>query len=110
MALAPEDVTAARTTLGLTQVEVATLLGCSSLTVSRWERGVAAPGDYMIALLRALGEAGERWGELAGGRIRRAIMTGGAIRGLHRALCEAFGPPPGSFAAPDTEEGDRGQE
>jgi len=39
-----KNVAAAREARGLTQVELAKRLGTTSMTVSRWERGVMEPG------------------------------------------------------------------
>ena len=39
-----------RTKLGLNQVEFAQLVGVHPITVSKWERGVAAPTAYQTAL------------------------------------------------------------
>jgi putative transcriptional regulator len=41
-----------RTDLGLSQPEFAQLFGAHSMTVSRWERGVATPTPYQFALMQ----------------------------------------------------------
>ena len=41
-----------RTDLGLSQSEFAQLFGAHSMTVSRWERAVAAPTPYQLALMQ----------------------------------------------------------
>lgn len=40
-----------RELLGLNQLQFAQLLGVHPITVSKWERGVAAPTDYQQAFL-----------------------------------------------------------
>lgn len=49
-----------RTRLGLSQGEIAELLGVHAMTVSKWERGVLAPNDHQREILRALSEAAEK--------------------------------------------------
>lgn len=41
-----------RSDLGLSQPEFAQLFGAHSMTVSRWERGVATPTPYQLALMQ----------------------------------------------------------
>nr|WP_315494221.1 helix-turn-helix domain-containing protein [uncultured Rhodoferax sp.] len=41
-----------RTDLGLSQPEFAQLFGAHSMTVSRWERGIAMPTPYQLALMQ----------------------------------------------------------
>lgn len=41
-----------RTDLGLSQPEFAQLFGAHSMTVSRWERGLATPTPYQLALMQ----------------------------------------------------------
>ncbi len=41
-----------RTDLGLSQPEFAQLFGAHSMTVSRWERAVATPTPYQLALMQ----------------------------------------------------------
>ena len=45
-----------RAVLRVKQAELATLLGCDSSTVSRWERGVSTPDDTAVAWLEVLEE------------------------------------------------------
>lgn len=40
-----------RELLGLNQLQFAQLLGVHPITVSKWERGIAAPTDYQTAFL-----------------------------------------------------------
>ena len=52
------DVVTIRRRAGLTQTRLARLLGVHPITVSKWERGLLAPGARQLALLRALGRGG----------------------------------------------------
>lgn len=49
-----KEVLATRTALGLSQPELASLIGVHQLTVSKWERGVLVPSDYQQKLLHAI--------------------------------------------------------
>ena len=54
------DIKTLRKSLGLSQRELAGLLGTHTMTVSKWERGVLSPGDHHRRLLRAFSDAGAR--------------------------------------------------
>lgn len=54
------DVARVRRRAGLTQARLARLLGVHPITVSKWERGVLAPGARQTAILAALGRPGRR--------------------------------------------------
>ena len=54
------DVKSLRGALGLSQRQLAELLGTHAMTVSKWERGVLSPGDHHERLLRAFLRASER--------------------------------------------------
>lgn len=71
---------AIRNRLGLTQVEFAAVLGTHSITVSKWERGVAQPDAWRTGLL-------QRMARVEAGEIRRVLVSEGAIT----ALCAALG-------------------
>lgn len=46
-----QAIRALRTTLRLSQVEFAQLVGAHPMTVSKWERGVLEPKPFQVALL-----------------------------------------------------------
>jgi len=54
------DVRRLRRRLGLSQRELAQLVGSHAMTVSKWERGVLAPNAHQSRLLQAFGRAAER--------------------------------------------------
>lgn len=51
---------ALRRSLGVSQAELASLLGAHAMTVSRWERDAAQPGEHAARLLAAFARAAER--------------------------------------------------
>ena len=48
------DVKALRKSIGLTQEQLAALMGITSITVNRWEHKRTEPTDYQVALLGRL--------------------------------------------------------
>jgi len=54
-----------REKLGLSQKELAELLGTHAMTVSKWERGVLQPSEHHRRILRAMAAAADR-GSLPG--------------------------------------------
>lgn len=46
-----------RKDLGLSQPEFGQLFGVHPMTVSKWERGVLAPSEYQLALMREFQKA-----------------------------------------------------
>jgi molybdopterin-binding protein len=50
---------ALRARLGLTQAELAELVGAHPMTVSKWERGLLAPSAHQRRVLRALAESAD---------------------------------------------------
>jgi len=52
--LTPGLMLAARQRLGLTQVQLAERIGCTSIAVSYWERGVRTPTGLYARAVRAL--------------------------------------------------------
>lgn len=83
----PPRITALRKALGLTQVQMAQLLGVHPLTVSRWERGVALPPPYPAALLEAFEAAQEADPDLSAKLA--AAWPQGWVAALALVLCTA---------------------
>ena len=52
--LTPDDVVAARRQLGLTQAELARVLGIALTTLQRWELGLTRPPPYLRLALERL--------------------------------------------------------
>jgi molybdopterin-binding protein len=81
---------ALRARLNLSQRELGDLLGVHVMTVSKWERGVLAPGAHQQQVLGALAEAAE-------GGLRASAGKGGRkhdpIAFLAAALSQAYGAP-----------------
>ena len=80
----------ARANLGLTQGELAGLMGVHPLTVSKWERGVAAPTAYQRALLDAFSLAADRLPGVGPAAVQAAAGRG-VPRGLLLLLAGAYG-------------------
>lgn len=70
-----------RERLGLSQAGLAALVGSHAMTVSKWERSVAAPAAPQERTLRALAKAGERGWKAEDAAVRRDPA---------RALADAF--------------------
>jgi len=52
--MSPTAIKQLRASLGISQRSLADLLGRSTVTVNRWERGKAEPRDSMVLLLREM--------------------------------------------------------
>lgn len=88
--MSPEDIKAVRLAMEHTQQELAALLGLHAMTISKWERGVAHPGPYHIALLAAFQRsAGSR--PNVGRCAREALPVKRAPYALYVMLGGAFG-------------------
>lgn len=84
------EVTAIRVSLGLTQVQLAQLLGVHPLTVSKWERGQGEPSPHQAAMLasfRAARGSRQDIGEVVAG----LLVTAGVAVALWAILDTAFG-------------------
>jgi putative transcriptional regulator len=55
--VAAPDIAIQRKALGLSQLEFGQLFGVHVMTASKWERGIAAPSAYQVALIREFEEA-----------------------------------------------------
>ena len=82
------DVRHLRRRLGISQRELAELLGTHAMTISKWERGVAEPGERHRRLLRAFSQAAER-----GARVEPGGEPRDPVRFLADLLDQAYREP-----------------
>ncbi len=87
--MTPAEVAAVRSAVGLTQGQLAQLLGVHPLTVSKWERSVLVPSPYQAALLHAFREAARRAPDV-GARAALLIAVEGVPVALYTLLHAAF--------------------
>jgi molybdopterin-binding protein len=67
----PFQVRPVRIRLGLSQKQLAELVGTHAMTVSKWERGVLRPNEHQRRLLQAFADAAERGVRVQAGERRR---------------------------------------
>jgi putative transcriptional regulator len=75
-------VAAVRKSLGLSQAEFGQLLGVHFITVSKWERGLAAPTPYQWALMAEFAKAAAAKQALADQRLKHTLVGAGAVAAL----------------------------
>lgn len=87
------EIKALRDRAGISQTELASLLGVTSSTVYRWEGDASRPSDWQVAMLDAFAEA-ER---VQPGALRwatKALYNQGYARALYLILAVAYGADP----------------
>lgn len=87
--MTPAEVLAIRSELGLTQVQLAQLLGVHPLTVSKWERGLGAPSPHEQALLQSFRKAAQSRKDV-GATVAQVLVTAGVALALFVLLKAAF--------------------
>jgi len=87
------EIVAIRTSLTMTQEQLAQLLGVHGLTVSKWERGLSRPNPHQEALLRAAAGAVRQAPDI-GVTIVAALVGAGVGIALFHLLRAAFDPAP----------------
>ena len=78
-----------REKLGLSQVQLAQLLGVHPLTVSKWERGILAPTPHQNALLESFAKARSAR-KTIGDEVGDLLLTAGVVVALYALLSAAF--------------------
>lgn len=93
--MTPDQVKRIRQELGLTQAQLAQLMGVHALTVSKWERGVGSPTPHQAALLDSFAKAAKKQPGI--GETVAALLVGAgfafALYHLLKAAFEGGGPP-----------------
>ena len=90
MTLTKDEVQSIRTRLGMSQVQLAQLLGVHPLTVSRWERGMLAPAPHQQAMLESFRRATSAKTDI-GSTVGALMLTAGIAVALYALLHAAFG-------------------
>lgn len=87
--MSPAEISAIRSQLGMTQVQLGLLLGVHSLTISKWERDRLIPAPYHQAILET-GLAAVKNQPGIGAVVTSTLATSGVPRALYEMLRAAF--------------------
>ena len=79
-----------RTRLGLSQAQLAQLLGVHPLTVSKWERNKLVPSPHQENLLNSFAKA-RRAQKTIGDEVAGLLLSAGVVVALYKLLEAAFG-------------------
>lgn len=85
----PAEIRTIRTELGLSQAQLARLVGVHPLTVSKWERAILSPNAHQQALLDSFRKAEEK-NEDIGDDVGSLLTTAGVAFALYVLLSAAF--------------------
>jgi len=86
------EVAATRKALGLTQTELASILGLHYVTVCRWERGHMEPKPWVIAIFERFRIAADA--QDVGGRMARVLALRGPLAAMYLGLAVSYGRKP----------------
>lgn len=84
-----KEIRAIRDRLGLSQPQLAQLLGVHTITVSKWERAVLKPSAHQETLLRSFGKAAKN--PEVRDDVASALVTVGVVLALFLLLEAALG-------------------
>ena len=84
-----DEVRDTRTALGLTQGEIASILGLHYVTVCRWERGHITPKPWVLAIFHRFRVAAQV-DDLAG-RMSRVLALRGPLAAMYLGLAVSYG-------------------
>jgi putative transcriptional regulator len=77
-----EEIYQLRTDLGLSQVEFAQLFGAHFMTVSKWERGLASPSPYQVALMEQFRKTTDSRKAEAQEQVKKLLVGAGVVAAL----------------------------
>lgn len=84
-----EQILALRTALGLSQVQFAQLFGVHFMTVSKWERGLAPPSAYQVALMTQFAQTAAAKQQQAQEVVKNLLVGAGVVAALTWLLTTA---------------------
>lgn len=88
-----QSIASLRKRLGLTQGQLAELVGVHAMTVSKWERGVLAPNPHQQRMLASFHAAGERGVKLGGDKTGKRGAKRDTLKLLSEVLAQAHATP-----------------
>lgn len=77
-----QEIQSLRKDLGLSQIEFAQLFGSHFMTISKWERGLAAPSAYQETLLRQFQATASAEKAKASEEVKALLLGAGVISAL----------------------------
>ena len=89
------DIKALRKSVAITQDQLAAIVGVTTITVCRWEKGKTRPTAYQVALLKGIELAAKRSDVF---KIKHILASRGPVAGLTFLLvlaCKEEGSQPG---------------
>jgi transcriptional regulator with XRE-family HTH domain len=80
--MTPVAIATLRKALGLSQVEFGQLFGTHFMTVSKWERGIAQPSPYQLALLEQFARTAQAKEAEAQEEVKKLLIGAGVVAAL----------------------------
>jgi putative transcriptional regulator len=80
--MTPAAIAAIRKALGLSQVEFGQLFGAHFMTISKWERGLAQPSPYQIALMEQFARTAQAKQAEAQEEVKKLLIGAGVVAAL----------------------------
>jgi putative transcriptional regulator len=80
--MSPKEIVAVRKSIGLTQADFARLFDAHVMTVSKWERGVAVPTPYQVALMKQFKQTAEVKKAEVQNEVKALLVGAGVVAAL----------------------------
>ena len=77
-----EEISRLRKDLGLSQVDFGRLFDAHFMTVSKWERGLASPSPYQLALMETFRVTADAKKEEAKAQVKQLLIGAGIVAAL----------------------------